>query len=205
MGSTPTASTNLNYLDMEPIYLRNLPPPLETFDHPAFLSSLFRWIKPERYLELGIRGGRNFIPVSKFCKEAIGVDIAPKPSAFTQEMEIHRNMKYFQMTTDQYFEQLDKNEKFDAVFIDADHSHEQSLKDFLNIKDQVIDDGFIFFHDTYPYCEEFFDPNACHDVYKTALFIKENYIDEFEILTLPFNPGITIVKKMSRNKQLLWL
>ena len=47
-------------------------------------------------------------------------------------------------------------------------------------------------------------PWICNDVYKTALYIKENLIDEFEILTLPFNPGVTIVKKMNRDKQLIY-
>jgi hypothetical protein len=94
---------------------------------------------------------------------------------------------------------------FDSVFIDADHSHEQSLRDFLNVKDRVIEDGFIFLHDTYPYDEIFFDPGACNDVYKTALYIKNHFIDEFEILTFPFNPGVTVVKKMKRNKQLIYV
>ena len=50
----------------------------------------------------------------------------------------------------------------------ADHSYEQSLKDFLNVKDRVIEDGFIFFHDTYPYDPSMMDVGQCNDVYKTA-------------------------------------
>jgi predicted O-methyltransferase YrrM len=109
------------------------------------------------------------------------------------------------MLTDEYFAKLSPDEQFDVVFIDADHSHEQSLKDFLNVKDRVIDDGFIFFHDTYPYDVSMTHPLACNDAYRTALYIKQNLIDEFEVLTLPINPGVTMVKKMKRNKQLLWM
>ena len=48
-------------------------------------------------------------------------------------------------------------------------------------------------------------PDLCHDAYKTALFIKQKLAQEFEIVTLPFNPGLTIVKKMNKEKQLSYL
>ena len=185
---------------MKPIYLRNIPPPAETFNHPEVLSNFFKWLKPENYLELGVRDGSTFLPVSQYCGRAVGVDAFNAPP-----FELQPNMEFHTMLTDEYFAKLDPSVRFDAVFIDADHSHEQSLKDFINVKDRVIDDGFIFFHDTYPYDASMLDPLACNDCYRTALFIKQNFIDEFEILTLPFNPGVTIVKKMNRNKQLIWL
>ena len=184
---------------MKPIHLRNVPPPGETFNHPSFFELMFQWIKPEKYLELGVRDGTTFRVVSKYCLKAIGVDLLPSP------FPLESNMEFNVMSTDDYFKNLDKDVKFDAVFIDADHSHEQSLIDFMNVKEHVIEDGFIFFHDTYPYDPVFFDPHACNDAYKTAHYIKQNFIDEFEIVTLPFNPGVTIVKKMKRNKQLIYL
>jgi hypothetical protein len=184
---------------MKPIYQRNVPPPSETFDHVNFISNLLMWIKPERYLELGVRDGTNFIPTSRYCQKAIGVDAFNRPP-----FELAPNMEFYSITTDEFFANLDPSIMFDAVFIDADHSHEQSLKDFINVKDRVIEDGFIFFHDTYPYDESFLHPYACNDCYRTALYIKQNFIDEFEVLTIPVNPGVTIVKKMRRDKQLLW-
>ena len=184
---------------MKPIHLRNVPPPGETFNHVEFLDNLIYWIRPERYLELGVRDGSTFRVVAQHCDIAIGVDITPPP------FNLESNMEFHTMTTDEYFNNLDPEIKFDVVFIDADHSHEQSLKDFLNVKDRIIDDGFIFLHDTYPYDPIFFDKHACNDVYKTALYLKQNFIDEFEVLTLPINPGVTIVKKINRNKQLIYL
>ena len=50
--------------NLSPIYLRNVPPPSETFDHVSFFKFLFSWIKPESYLELGVRDGKNFVAVS---------------------------------------------------------------------------------------------------------------------------------------------
>jgi hypothetical protein len=187
---------------MKPIHLRNLPSDsqrgIETFDHPKFFEFLFSYLKPERYLELGIRHGDTFTKVAKYCTEAIGVDTN------MGNFKMEPNMKMHLVSTDSYFNELDKDEMFDVVFIDADHSHEQSLKDFLNVKDRVIEDGFIFFHDTYPSHEKYMDRFVCHDVYKTALYIKENLIDEFEIITLPINPGVTMVKKIKRSKQVIY-
>lgn len=183
---------------MTPIYLRNLPPPIEKFNHTEFLSFIASYVKPERYLELGIRCGSNFREISKHCKECIGVDITSYGGP------MFSNMTFHQMSTDLYFKNIHSSEMFDMVFIDADHSHEQSLRDFCNVKDWVIPDGFIFLHDTYPCDPVYLEKSVCNDVYKTALYIKLHYHD-FEVLTLPFQPGVTIIKKMKSNKQLLWI
>lgn len=193
-------------MTLSPIHLRNIPPPPETFDHPEFLELFCKWLKPERYLELGVRGGHCFRKVAPLCKEAIGVDIIPwsEIPEYLRNVFIPNNINYINMSTDEYFEQLSDDVMFDAVFIDADHSHKQSLKDFLNVKDRIIEDGFVFFHDTYPYDESYINPHFSDTVYLTALYIKKNFGSEFEQVTLPFNPGFTICKKMNINKQLIY-
>jgi predicted O-methyltransferase YrrM len=185
---------------MQPIHLRNIPPPSETFDHITFLEMLAKWIKPESYLELGVKDCKCFKILTKYAKESVGVDIQPI------EMKLKDNIHFYHGTTDNYFDSIkNSNLKFDLIFIDADHSYEQSLKDFLNAKKYIIEDGFILLHDTYPYDPRMFAPDLCYDAYKTPLYIKENLIDDFEILTLPFNPGLTLVKKIARKKQLTYL
>ena len=62
---------------LKPIHLRNLPEPLETFDHAAFLAFIASWLKPERYLELGVRTGTSLVAVKDYCKEVYAVDINP--------------------------------------------------------------------------------------------------------------------------------
>lgn len=183
---------------MIPIHLRNVPPPAETFDHFGFLHYIASWIKPEKYLELGVSDGKSLVSISPMCKESVAVDIK-RPT-----LPIPENCRFFECSTDEFFKYLNRSEKFDMVFIDADHSHEQSFKDFLNVKDLVIDDGFIFLHDTYPFSEEFTSPGLCNDSYKTALRIKNEFGNDFEHLTLPFNPGLTILKKIDRSRQLIW-
>lgn len=182
-----------------PIHLRNLPPPDETFNHVELLEFLACWLKPERYLELGVRDGRSFIQIAKYCEEAIAVDvIAPM---FT----LASNMQYFVGTTDAYFEKISLEKpapEFDFVFIDADHSHQQSLADFLHVEPYVIDGGFVFFHDTHPCLPYMFNADKSNNCFLTPLYIKTHLIDRWEVLTIPVNPGVTIARKIQRSKQL---
>jgi predicted O-methyltransferase YrrM len=150
-------------------------------------------------LELGVLNGEVFKEIASHSIKATAVDVRDI------EFKLPDNAVYYQGTTDSYFKTLHTDVKFDMVFIDADHSYEQSLKDFINIEKYVVDDGFIFLHDTYPHTEEFLDPSICGDTYKTAHYIKSYMSDDFEILTLPFSPGITVVKKIKKSKQLIWV
>lgn len=180
------------------IYSRNQPPPIEKFDHTSFINFLAEWIRPESYLELGVRDGNNFNVISSKSKKSTAVDINPLM------FNLPSNANFYLGSTDDFFRDLPKEEKFDLIFIDADHSHEQSLKDFINSQNFLIEDGFVILHDTYPINQDYLDPNFCNDAYLTALYIKNNLSDSFESLTLPFHPGLTIVKKISKNKQLIW-
>lgn len=183
---------------MEQIYLRNQPPPIETFDHTAFISFLADWIRPESYLELGVRGGENFRAISSRSVRSTAVDMAPV------DFEMPSNSRFFLGKTDEFFDQLDPSERFDLIFIDADHSYGQSLADFMNAQRFLVEDGFVIFHDTYPLNDDFIDPDWCGDCYRTPLYIKQNLSDSFETLTLPFHPGVSIVKKISNKKQMVW-
>jgi predicted O-methyltransferase YrrM len=182
---------------MKPIYLRH--ETWELFDHKSLLEVFIKWMKPIHYLELGVREGTMFTEVSKYCVRATAVDITPI------RFELPNNAEYHFGTTDSFFEQLSYDVKFDFIFIDADHSYEQSLKDFVNAQKYLIEDGLIVLHDTYPINTEYLRPDLCNDSYKTALYIKNNMSDQFEVFTLPFPPGLTFIRKVRRSKQLLWL
>ena len=108
----------------------------------------------------------------------------------------------FIQSTDEFFKALPEGIQFDMVFIDAAHESEQVKKDFLNVLPLVIDDGLIFIHDTYPYSDVMTKPHLCNDCWKAAEWIKQNI--DVEIMTLPFNPGLSIIKKMKRDRQLIW-
>jgi hypothetical protein len=64
------------------------------------------------------------------------------------------------------------------------------------------DHGIIAIHDTHPKNEKYTTSGYCGDGYK---FIEEigGNTSEFEIMTIPVHPGITLVRK--RSGQLKWI
>jgi predicted O-methyltransferase YrrM len=182
---------------MIPIHLRNTPPPAETLNHDTLLIWLAHWIQPSHYLELGVRTGAVFHQIIPFTKHSTGVDMETSENLkqFINQKNWNHKVDYFKGTTDEYFNSIGDDVFFDFVFIDADHSYDQCLKDFLNVKDRVVKNGFIVFHDTYPYTEEFMQTKVRGECYRVPMYIREHLHEEWELVTLPFNPGLTIAKK----------
>jgi hypothetical protein len=160
--------------------------------------AIAQMINAQTYIELGIQSGRTINEMSKYVNNCIGVDI--------NDCSIHLtdNITFYNMSTDKFISIWDKSKKVDMVFIDADHSHESSYRDFINYKDIVRNDGIILLHDIYPCNEEYTKPNRCHDTWKTAIKIKQDHFHECEIVTIPDGCGLSIVR-MNRGKHLQWV
>ncbi len=101
----------------------------------------------QNYLEIGVRNPeKNFNSI--ICKNKISVDPG---------IEFKENPVEYRMTSDEFFQKLrvgttdiDKNLKFDVVFIDGLHLADQVERDILNSIDFVTDEGFIVLHDCNP-------------------------------------------------------
>jgi len=154
-----------------------------------------------RYLELGVRQGNCFNAVAPLAKEAYAVDI----KNCYKKIKNNKNLVWTCGRTDRFLKTHDPKRKFDLVFIDAEHSHEGSLNDFKLVFPLVNENGIILLHDTYPPVKELVHPKYCSDSYKTAEYIRNFYSEDCEIVTLPFHYGISVVRKISLGKQLLWL
>jgi hypothetical protein len=98
------------------------------------------------------------------------------------------------MFTDAFSDDVLQTIEFDYAFIDADHSSKQVLTDFINIYKYINKGGYIFLHDTYPCSEIFLRSDYCNDCYLSPIKIRELYPD-IEMLTIPINPGLTIIHK----------
>ena len=84
------------------------------------------------YLEIGIRDPSvNFYKIK--CSYKDGVDPAGKCN--------------YPVTSDEFFDKIDKNKKYDIIFIDGLHVCEQVLKDVNNSLDHLSFNGTI----TLPY------------------------------------------------------
>lgn len=185
------------YYPFKQISLRNIPPPHETLNHLEIILLLAKWIKPQVYLEFGIRSGHVFHEmIKKFPNtRCIGVDLCVN----------NKNLgETYEMSTDDFSKKIlpQLNCLIDLCFIDADHSHEQSYKDFINIFDYVAEDGLVIFHDTYPINEMYTQSDWCNDAYKTPWKIRHELFKFCELVTLPIQPGLTILRKS--NRQLTW-
>ncbi len=179
-----------------PIYRRIIPPPCETADHVLIIKSFIDKLNQEpeldgkcTYVEYGVRTGTSLLPISELCAQCYGIDIERCPN-----LVLPNNCTFYKMSTDRFSELHLKDIKFNAAFIDADHSSASAFKDFESIYKHIQPGGYIFLHDTYP-CESFLlKPEFCNDCYKTPIRIKSKYPD-IEIITIPLNPGISVVRK----------
>lgn len=194
----------MNFEEAKQLYMKT---PFGKNDHVKIIKAIAVGLYDagvlERYLELGIRKGPCFNEVAPLAKEAYAVDI----DDCYKYIKGNKNLIWYRGTTVEFLESHDRNKKFDLVFIDADHKHESSLRDFELVFPLVNDNGLILLHDTYPTCEELISSHYCADTYKTADYIRKNYTpyhpdSQCEIVTLPFYFGVSVVRKL--NRQLLW-
>lgn len=138
----------------------------------------------ESYLELGIAKGACFNRVAPYFKRSVAVDINDKS-------RIVNNCSYsFQGTTDEYFNICD--EKFDLIFIDANHRIENVKKDFNNSLQCLKPRGIIILHDTYPPTKEF--NKHCFNAWRIQYVLSGKSTSGIQFVNLPFYYGLTIVK-----------
>jgi len=109
-----------------------------------FLLSLNQ--KDTSYLEIGVRNPEdNYNYIKAETKYSVDPGI-----------EFKENPVDFKMTSDDFFQKLDKNEilsndiKFDVIFIDGLHLAPQVYKDVQNAINYIKNDGFIVLHDCNP-------------------------------------------------------
>jgi hypothetical protein len=140
------------------------------------------------YLEIGLRSGDTFDKIR--CEEKLSVD----------PVELPGHKPDFLGTSDEYFRDIDR--KFDMIFIDGDHSHEQVTLDLMNSWDHLTDHGCIVLHDTNPPNERFILQDRSFTAYQVLIDILQMPEIPFELYTLTLEGdeamGISIVFKGNR-------
>lgn len=129
------------------------------------LHVLSKLIKPENYLEIGVRRGRSISIVAKnspFCelfafdmwiKNYVGVE-NPGPKIINKELEKinHRGKVHFfngnSRKTIPEFKKNNPNVYFDLICVDGDHSRYGAIKDLNNVLEMLKIGGFLIFDDT---------------------------------------------------------
>jgi predicted O-methyltransferase YrrM len=161
--------------------------------HSLFLSDLARQMKPKRYLEVGIYQGETFKLVSRYAEESVGVDIAESAVSSISSVPKSRG---FLGTLEAFLKENQSLEKFDLIFIDADHSMESVMEDFGNAYHHLSPNGLLVLHDTWPGSVEFASSGFCGNAYLAVGVLREKYRD-WSFVTLPTHPGMTFCQRNS--------
>ncbi len=155
----------------------------QTF-HEQFIPILVAGVGAKSYLELGTYQNATIGNVK--CRRRFGVDVDPIRK---------RGIRWFDMPTQQFIrDHAEIHGPFDVVFIDADHSADAVQQDFRGIWPHVSENGLVLCHDTNPETENDTVPGLCGDAWR---FAESLHLRGYEAATLPYHPGLTIVRKRS--------
>lgn len=155
--------------------------------HRAFLGQLAARMKPHCYIELGLGTDPAILNVGEHCFKAYGVDRK------VEKFAAPPNSVILEMSTDEFFAAYsDTIEPPELVFIDADHSKDQVLKDLEAVAAIAGDNCIVVLHDTFPENLEQTRPGLCSDSYRVAEYLAAS--KTWEVVTLPIPPGLTICR-----------
>lgn len=167
--------------------------------HEPFIVQLASLLRPKVYVELGLYQCTVFNQIIPFAEKLIGVDIEMSAGKY---MIPSSKIKFICASTQEFTQKIqNKPFQIDMLFIDADHSKEAVLRDFRNMFPFVAPHGMILLHDTHPGNVALTAPEFCGTAY---LAISELSFEnkEYEMVTIPVSPGLTICRK--RKTQLSW-
>jgi predicted O-methyltransferase YrrM len=149
--------------------------------HETLIPALVEAIGARNYLEFGTHLNQTISNVR--CPLRYGVDRVTVP-LYGAEM--------FNMSTEEFIANVAHlYAPYDFVFIDADHCLNSVRRDFFGIVDYVSAEGIICLHDTNPETVADTAPGFCGDSWRFAEILHN---DGYEAVTLPYHPGLTIVR-----------
>lgn len=148
----------------------------------------------KKYLEIGVYTGQSIKEIDVELKH--GVD--PGFEGHIAAEVTHR------MTSDEFFNSLDKDFKYDIIFIDGLHHSDQVDKDIENSLDHLIDGGIIILHDCSPEEEvHSLVPRVSAiwngDVYKSVLRFRKKGLHT--CFTVDTDSGCGIIVKDNRQEE----
>lgn len=155
--------------------------------HERLIPMLVDIVGARVYLELGTYQGDTIKKVQ--CPVRIGVDRDIALSLTFPD-------RFYKMSTQEFIQKCAAEcPPFDVVYIDADHGPTAVLADFHGIYPFVADEGLILMHDGNPQTAADTAPGYCDEAWKAIREITEEDEHEYEAVTLPYFPGLTIVRK----------
>jgi hypothetical protein len=152
----------------------------------------------QSYLELGVHTGETIEKIIPIVPSVTGVDLKDdvrlNPRAWG-------NFNFCHKMTNDFFSGLEAHIRFDAIFVDADHSYKSVYTDCLHSFRHLSSHGVLFLHDTDPNHPRLLDSGYCGDAYKIVEKLEE--IGEFNVFTMPVaEAGLTVVQRRKSRRVL---
>lgn len=172
-----------------------------------FIQNLIESKKYNKYLEIGLSQNPNApYRIITNIETKHSVDMNPKTNAdFVADSNT-----FFNMLDSGSFSLLEKDYKWDIIFIDGCHLAEQVYLDLCNSFNHLQDGGIILMHDALPWAydmtieEDVLNRQAtCQDVWKVIEYcLKER--EDMHVCTLEENEGgLAIIVKSTEKRPML--
>ncbi|MCK3780787.1 class I SAM-dependent methyltransferase [Ensifer sesbaniae] len=196
-----------------------LHPPHRGQSYQEVLTQLSKARTIERYLEIGVRGGKTFANVH--CDVAIGVD---PQYLLNSNIMLNKKMAFlFQMTSDVFFRSIDSKKYLggspDLAFLDGMHKFEYLLRDFMHVESVCERHSLIAMHDCLPLNEAMANRNESTakalsagtnyenwwtgDVWKLLPILKK-YRPDLKLIAVDAPPtGLVFITNLNPNSRLL--
>lgn len=176
-------------------------------DYYEVLPRIHSFLKPQTYVEIGIRNGQSFA-LAKTATASVGIDPAPD-----LKFALRPGARVFAMTSDTFFAQHNLanelgRDSVDLAFIDGMHLFEFALRDFVNLEKFSGPASTILVHDAYPVdrvtaARERTTQIWSGDVWKLILCLKK-YRPDLRISTVDVPPtGLAIIRGLDRSSTAL--
>lgn len=91
------------------------------------INTLARGLGGTRYLEIGVNRGKTFLAVDMPSKTA--VDPRFQFDRFSEQTD---SVQFHELTSDEWFLNCSRGNRFDIIFLDGLHTFEQTFRDFCN-------------------------------------------------------------------------
>ncbi|MEI6095766.1 MAG: class I SAM-dependent methyltransferase [Gammaproteobacteria bacterium] len=116
-----------------------------TKDSVTLIQRLIDATKAKTYLEVGVEKGATFFEIKAEKKFAVDPHFRFDPSDRESETE-----RYFQMTSDDFWNSINPQLMFDVVFLDGLHTFEQTYRDFCAVLAHTTSSSVIIIDDIFP-------------------------------------------------------
>lgn len=114
--------------------------------HRVIQSILDLYINP-KYLEIGVEQGVTFHKLRAAMKYAVDPQFNFDAN---NAAKVNSNSRYFEVSSDKFFVELNWDVKFDVIFLDGLHTFDQTLRDLMNAAAHLANGGVIVIDDVMP-------------------------------------------------------